>query len=292
MTETNVINKTEKGSIKVGKFDIGYCIEGTGTPAIVVGGAIYYPRTFSQNLRKHIKFIFADQRCLCKPPDFVEASDFTLDKLVDEVEAVRQALKLERIIVMGHSANAYIALEYAKKYPQHVSHVVLIGISPDLGPASLKMMDDYWHETASEERKAALDKNLKLLSDEALKKVPIGESFVKDYVRQTPMIWYDFTFDAEPLWDGTYVDLNIVNQVWGTVFADIDITKNIEAFKVPVFLALGRYDFCVAPPKSWEGVASKFHDLTTYLFEKSGHTPQYEEAELFDKAFLEWLSEK
>ena len=30
--------------------------------------------------------------------------------------------------------------------------------------------------------------------------------------------------------------------------------------------------------------------LTIRLFEKSSHTPQYEEPELFDEALLQWLS--
>jgi proline iminopeptidase len=52
---------------------------------------------------------------------------------------------------------------------------------------------------------------------------------------------------------------------------------------------LGRYDFLLAPPSAWDPVKDKFRDLTIRIFEQSGHTPQYEEAALFDTVLLEWL---
>ncbi len=78
--------------------------------------------------------------------------------------------------------------------------------------------------------------------------------------------------------------------VWGVVFRDIDITKGLDIFDKPVFLGLGRYDFLVAPPYTWNPIRPKFKNITVRIFEKSGHTPQYEEPELFDAELLHWLS--
>ena len=58
----------------------------------------------------------------------------------------------------------------------------------------------------------------------------------------------------------------------------------------PVWLGLGRYDFLVAPPSSWDRVRPHLRDLTVRVFERSGHTPQYEEAERFDAELLAWLA--
>ena len=60
-------------------------------------------------------------------------------------------------------------------------------------------------------------------------------------------------------------------------------------FNVPVFLGLGRYDYLVAPPRSWNS-RQNFRNLTISVFEKSGHTPQFEEAKLFDQELLQWLA--
>ena len=102
---------------------------------IVIGSSAYYPRVFSQGLRKHLRLVFLDHRGFAPPPGNVDTSAFALDKLVEDVGNLRE-LGLGRIAVMGHSGHAYIALEYAKKYPANVSHVIMIGIAPDLSAAS------------------------------------------------------------------------------------------------------------------------------------------------------------
>ncbi|HSW70485.1 MAG TPA: hypothetical protein VLH77_00710 [Gammaproteobacteria bacterium] len=68
----------------------------------------------------------------------------------------------------------------------------------------------------------------------------------------------------------------------------IDITIGLDQLNMPVLLMLGRYDYW-NPPHLWEPLRQKFKNLTIRVFEKSGHTPQLEEAELFDSELLSWL---
>ena len=90
-------------------------------------------------------------------------------------------------------------------------------------------------------------------------------------------------------WEDVIVIPEMFDYVWGNLFKDIDITKNLESFNKPVLLMLGRYDYW-NPPHLWEPLRTKFNNLTIRVFEKSGHTPQFEEAELFDNELLNWLS--
>lgn len=282
----------ETGTINAGKFQLRYRVEGTGIPTLVIGSTIYYPPTFSQQLRKHLRLIFLDQRGWVVSPGIVDdvQAEFGLDVLIDDVERARKTLGLERIVILGHSGHSYMALEYAKKYPQHVSHVVMIGISPDLSAASKAAAEQYWQDAASPERKAAMARNIKQLSDEQLAKLSPSQRFTQEYLRNTPRIWYDFDFSAaEKLWEGCEFNMQMFDYVWGTIFRDIDVTKGLEQLDKPVFLALGRCDFLIGPPSAWQPLCSKFKDLTIHIFEKSGHTPQLEEPELFDKELLQWL---
>jgi proline iminopeptidase len=116
-----------------------------------------------------------------------------------------------------------------------------------------------------------------------------SDQFIKSYVRNGPMIWYDYNFDSTPLWEGVVINMDMFAHIWGQVFRDIDITKGLDKLDHPVFLALGRYDFIVAPPASWEPIKPKFKDLTLRVFEKSGHTPQFEDPVLFDSELTSWL---
>ena len=67
---------------------------GMGQPAIVIGSARYYQRAFSQDLRRHLRLAFIDHRGFAPSPGPVDVSEFTLEKLIDDVEAFRQQLGL------------------------------------------------------------------------------------------------------------------------------------------------------------------------------------------------------
>ena len=284
-TKGQVVPNT--GSIAVGKFHLRYRIEGVGRPAIVIGSATYLPRAFSQNLRKHLRLVFLDHRGYAPSPGPMEASAFALDTLLDDIEQARRELGLGRIAVIGHSIHSLMALEYAKKYPENVSHVVMIGPTV-FNAASDQARDLYWQEFASPERKAAMEENLRHLPDEQLAKLRPGQRFIKSYIRDGPRTWYDPRFDASPLWEG--VEMND-DYSRAQVFRDIDITQGLDTFDRPVLLVQGRYDFRVAPPSTWDPIRPKFRDLTVRVFERSGHWPHYEEAALFDAELLGWMDE-
>ena len=282
----------DTGTIAAGQFQLRYRIEGSGIPTIAIGSAIQGPRLVSPQLRQHLRLVFLDHRGFAASPGRVDTAEFALDRLVDDIERTRQELGLGRIAVLGHSGHALMALEYAKKYPANVSHVIMIGMAPDLSAASAAAAERYWQESVSPERKAALEENFQRLSDERLAQFPPGEQFIKNYVRNGPRIWYDPRFDSSPLWEGMEVNRAMIDHVWGCEFRDIDITHGLATFDWPVFLALGRYDFLVAPPSAWDAIRPQFRNLTVRVFERSGHTPQYEEAALFDAELVRWMKNR
>ena len=281
----------DAGTFSAGPFRLPYLVEGTGHPAIVIGASRYYQRAFSQNLRNHLRLVFMDHRVFAPSPGPVDTSEFELEKLVDDVEVLRQQLGLGHVVVIGHSGNAYMALEYAKKHPKYTSHVVMIGTAPDLNQASAESAEKNYHALAGPDRLAAEQQNILALPDEELAKLPPDQVFVRGYIRNAARVWYDPRFDCTPLWEGVTVNMDVFGYVWGKLFAEIDVANGLEHFDRPVFLALGRYDFIVAPPSSWDPVKSKFKSLTIRVFEKSGHTPQYEEPELFDQELLSWMNQ-
>jgi pimeloyl-ACP methyl ester carboxylesterase len=65
-------------------------------------------------------------------------------------------------------------------------------------------------------------------------------------------------------------------------------TARLMTNTVPLFLALGRYDYAV-PHTMWSGVKVKVPQLTHRMFERSGHFPMLEEDRLFDTQVVQWL---
>jgi len=56
-----------------------------------------------------------------------EAADFSLDRCVEDLEAVVDSCKLARFVLFGATIGGITALAYAARHPDRVSHLVLIG---------------------------------------------------------------------------------------------------------------------------------------------------------------------
>jgi proline iminopeptidase len=66
----------------------------------------------------------------------VKPEDVTLASDIANMEKVRQYFHLDSVVLLGHSWGTVLALEYAVRYPQRVSRMILM----NPGPAST---DDY-----------------------------------------------------------------------------------------------------------------------------------------------------
>ena len=102
--------------------------------AIVIGCENYYRRTFSALLQERI--VFYDHIGFRKDDD----SDCNLELILNEINALQDSLSLNKIVIVGHSIHAYMAVEYGKKFPDRVDKIVLIGSGPytDLNASSIK----------------------------------------------------------------------------------------------------------------------------------------------------------
>jgi proline iminopeptidase len=276
-----------KGCIEIDGFKLKYRTEGTGQDVLVIGSSIYYPRSFSQNLRKSLRLHFVDYR------GFAEGSEteLTFDNLLEDIERFRQKLGLEKCIVVGHSVHGLLALEYAKKYKKHVSSAVIIGMPPHMRPDHIAMALNNWEDSVWPERKAAFDRNMKLMPDEKLNQLPRDEWFLQMNFRNVPKSFYDYNFDSTPLWQGVKPNTHVLDQMYLRFTREVDVSQGLESLDLPVLLAYGRFEFLVAPVHSWDHLRPKFKKLTVRIFEKSAHSPQYEEAELFDAELLKWVGE-
>ena len=261
-----------------------YVVEGSGIPCVVVNGS-HYRRVFSKELRRHLKLVFVDFRRSTEAEAAAKVDDITLDTLLDEIDQVRKALGFDRVAVMGHSLPSLIALEYARKYPEHTSHLILIGSPPYA--ITPKEQAAFWESDASQARKLADKRNLERITDEDVKKAPPGSAWKLLFVRNGAHYWYDASFDSSWMLEGIAPNMNFMPHVAG-FFKDFEVGKKTPRVTRPVFLAQGRYDYLV-PYNTWEGRQDSFSNLSYNLFEKSGHYPMFEEPALFDKKLIEWM---
>jgi proline iminopeptidase len=271
------------GVVSVEGAELHYVMEGKGTPCIVLGHSESCRRIFSKELRDHFKFVFTDLRHDARSNSSLESSKITLDTFLDDIDKVRRTLGLDKTAVLGHSIHSLLALEYARKYPQNTSHVIMTGFTPYRSAAGVA--DEFWESDASDERKMIFKQNLEKLKEVDLSKMSSKERMVKTYMVHTPRISYDPAYDLSWIYEA--VEPNPGIRLF-EIFKNYDIAKRPGQVATPVFLALGRYDY-LCPYFLWDDRKDVLPNLSYNLFEKSGHFPMVEEQELFDKKLIEWI---
>jgi proline iminopeptidase len=60
----------------------------------------------------------------------VRPEDVTLTSEMGDLDAVRRHLGLEAIAILGHSWGGVLAMEYAARHPQRVTHLILMNTAP------------------------------------------------------------------------------------------------------------------------------------------------------------------
>jgi proline iminopeptidase len=198
-----------------------------------------------------------------------------------DVDGLRQWIGAEKIVVAGGSYGGFIALEYAVRYPEHVSAIILRDTSADGSNLELafenarnqdrveidwERFNRYWHGEVHD------DADRKQLWSEL---IPL----------------YDYEYDAEK--SAAAVEAGIYRHEahnwcfqhnWGAY----DLKADLPSVTVPTLVTVGRRDW-VTPVSSSETIASLMPNAELVVFERSGHSPQVEERELFQQTMREFV---
>lgn len=279
-----------------GKFELdgvqfNYVRQGSGEPIVVIGSSVYYPKAFSNSLSDKYEMIFIDSRHFIL--DY-NPSDEELDKLsfstwADDLEAARAKLDLGKITVVGHSVHGQIALDYATRYPDSVTRLVIIGGVPYSFAELSEKSNDYWEKEADENRKATLKTRL-LKQDSILQATPSNKKFSVGYDLNAPLYWFDPNYDASELLSHLLTSPKAFGKLISTVPSKQEVISKLKNLEVPSLVITGKYDF-VCPHKAWEEIIQNT-DVDYQLMNNASHNPQTEEStqQEFDRIFTSWIS--
>jgi len=265
--------------------ELFYTTRGQGPLCLVPSsiGAGPYERQALPPLPDHLRLAFVELRGSGRSTG--EPAELTFDLLAEDLEAVRKDLGADRAAVLGHSILGVLAIEYGRRCPRTVSHVITAGAPPFGDMARLApLARAFFQEDASEERKK--------LQQEALARLPKDAPPGALMLAQTPSRFFDARFNPAPLFaDASPKGAALIGHLLGTLAPGWDVTASAQSLRVPLFLAHGRCDY-VVPHTLWRGLPEKLPDATFHLFERSGHQPFFEEPEAFTRAVVDWMQRK
>lgn len=112
---------------------------GHGPTLVVVHGGPDFDHRYllpeMDGLADGFRLVYYDQRG--RGASFHERSlDVTMASEVADLDAVRQAAGADTVALLGHSWGAVLAMEYARRHPARVSHLVLVNPAPPSSAAA------------------------------------------------------------------------------------------------------------------------------------------------------------
>jgi 3-oxoadipate enol-lactonase len=114
-------------TIKVNGIEIAYTRRGTGNPLMLVHGFPLDHSIWNETadlLENEFDLILPDLRGFGQSTT-VE-SPYFMDDMADDLAALLDNLGIVEITIAGHSMGGYVALAFAKKYPQRVRGLALV----------------------------------------------------------------------------------------------------------------------------------------------------------------------
>ena len=255
---------------------LAYRMIGAGDPVVCVPGG---PRDASYlgdlgGLSAHRQLILLDLRGTGLSGIPEDTASYRCDRLVEDVEALREHLGLTRMDLLGHSAGTNIAVQYAARYPKDIGKLVLI--TPSAAAAGIAITGAMRRELA-ELRK---DEPWFPAAFAALEAITEGTG--SDWEAIAPFRWGRWDAAAQRHPAASPPGNKEAVALFGSEGAfDPGTTRAaLAAHQGPVLLLGGEYDLN-SPPLAVAELASLFPDATLVVQPGAGHYPWVDDAGQF-----------
>jgi proline iminopeptidase len=262
---------------------------GRGYPLVLMHGGPgldYTTLLPFQPLADQFTLVFYDHRCNGHS-EGAEVSSMTFENLTADADALRQALGFDQWALLGHSFGGNVALEYALRYPQSLSHLVLM----DTGG------DQWWVNQNAPEILAK--RGYSASAVQAARRFYNGQltpgEFLPTMMKFGKAYFYHFSLleTAHELLFGPQVKIRSEATIFGytQLLKGWTVMDRLSEIQVPTLVVAGRFDF-LFPTEHQVALAAGIPNAHLEIIECAGHNPQMEQPAEVIKAIRSFLAEK
>jgi proline iminopeptidase len=283
----------EEGYIKVtgGKVYYKKVGDGSKTPIILLHGGpggTHVPMKALEALGDERPVIFYDQLGSGKSDKPTDKSLWKLERFVEEVGQIREALGLKSLHILGHSWGTMLAASYLLTQPKGIRSVIFSG--PCLS-APQWMRDQIAHRKAlPQDVQDILAKHEAAGTTDSEEYEAAVKEFNKRFVNRMEKKpeWLD-TEDAQSNKE-VYLTMWGPSEFYATGnLKDFDVTPRLSEIKLPALFVCGRYD--EATPSTTEAYSKLIPGAKFHVFENSAHVGYLEEPDEYVRVVREFLRE-
>jgi proline iminopeptidase len=262
-------------------------VVGQGPPLVLMHGGpsadLWTMGAFRQFADQYT-LVFYDHRCNGRSTG-TPVSTMTWENLTADADALREFLGFESWSVLGHSFGGHVALEYALRYPERVSRLILLDTAAD----------SRWARDNAPQ--ALAERGCNAVKVELVRKWFHGDfkrsEYFPTFFRISGLYMYG------PGWRPLAREL--VSGGWRTkmrpealIFAGRhlmegwSVTGRLGEIHAPTLIMAGREDFVFPPESQWE-MAAGIRGSRLVLVDAAGHSPQDEQPSVVMSALQAFL---
>ena len=277
--------KTEK--IPRGGFDLYYRSRGVGEPVLILSGGpgddCNYMLPVASEIAKYAHAILLEQRGTGRSlPPQIEKSTIDLALYLEDFEALRAHLSVQRWTVVGHSAGGILAMDYAAAFPDRVDKVVLLDTAPVAFQYLTAFQDNVLDRLSLEDRNQLA----------TLEKVDSPESRAAIAALETKALFFDRKIGEQMAGELSSAWHADVGHLLGPEITapGYDQRPRLKTFDRPVLVLNGRQD-PMDPLMAYETSAA-FRHSTLLFIDRAGHFPWFDQPKEFEKDLGDFLRSK
>jgi proline iminopeptidase len=281
---------------------IYYMSVGRGAPLVIVhggpGASHDYFLPYLLPLVRHNRLIFIDERGSGKSQKLDDPAGYTVENMVEDVEAVRRGLVLGKITLLGHSYGGVLAQAYALKYQNNLTHLILCSTFPST--AQMNQVFVKMKEKMAPELRARID---------AAEKEGLfghGKDYEKNRYTNDYMIaswgegYFPYLYGNKP--DPNYDPIaagntawDLYREMWGSNgefvidgnLKSVEYVDRLPGIRVPTLIMAGDHDEC--DPSLSQEMHEKIAGSQIVILPKSGHMTFVDQQSLFNSSVIDFL---
>ena len=277
-----LLHSQQSATVRESRIDVGGAVLyardlGRGPAIIVLHGGPDFDQSYllpeMDRLADSYHLIYYDQRGRGKSANNVRPEDVTLASDVADLEKVRQYFHLESVTLLGHSWGTVIALEYALKHPERVSHLILMNPGPASREDYVQLRKEWLEKRADAmaQRKAIAETAAYKEGDPeavtAYYRIHFKPALARpeDYEKLIARMRASFT--KEGVLKARAVEDRLMQDTWAS--PEFDLIPKIKTLKIPTLVLSGDHEFI--PAASAEHIAQAIPNARLVTLKGCGH---------------------
>ncbi|OJD96639.1 alpha/beta hydrolase [Bacillus anthracis] len=251
----------------------------------------------AERLKDSLYVIMIDQRGVCRSEEITEDEAFGLHNLIEDCEELRKALQIEKWSIIGHSFGGYVALLYTLIYPSSIEKIIFEGPTFDFALTSKALLQKTGHLLKKYGKEEVAKACLVYLSSNASSE-ELLEAYIRlsDELEEKRMELYNYKEDVtdESLYsDEEWEEFSNRSKIHFDRLKlegafHTSLLRKIKDVQNPMLLIVGKHDV-VTCEKQIEIFNKDARNGKYIVFEESGHSPHYEEADRFAETIIHFL---